>query len=132
MNWERITEHTIFNDAYKDFRLFHLDDTKRIFVVCKNYKKLAEFVDELEKIIRKLKFEGEVVIDKLSYTSNKDRFISVTFRNGNFIWNTSKPTIGSVNMRCLTSYYFYKHPDLLSNTLMTREQKDKIRRDIVI
>lgn len=132
MNWERITEHVIFNDAYKDFRLYPLEYSKKIFVVCKNYKKLAEFVDELEKLIRKLKFEGEVVIDKLSYTHNQDRFISVTFRNGNFIWNTSRPTIGDVNMRCLTSYYFYKHPDLLNNTLMTREQKDKIKRDIVI
>lgn len=110
---------------HKSFELVKLDNNK-MFLICKTYEKIPEFYLELEKVLNKLKFDGYVYFDKLSFTHNKDRFIKVRFTEHSFVWTSSKVIKGNETFKKITSDYFYNHQYLLDNTLLLKSEKQKI------
>lgn len=74
---------------HKSFEIVKLDNYK-MFLICKTYEKILEFLLELEKVLNELKFDGYVYFDKLSFTHNKDRFIKIRFTNNSFVWASNK------------------------------------------
>lgn len=134
--WTKIREWMLINNHFDDFNIqFHQYDNGHrdfMYVISKTYKKFAEYQDELEKVLINLNFEGEVIIDKLSYTHNHDRFIRVQFVDKEFKWYTARQIDGSESMRFETTRYFYRNQKLLENTLLTKEEKRKIRQLRVI
>ncbi len=110
---------------YEPFQIVQLTKNK-ILLICKSYEQLEEFYMQLEKKLKKMQFNGIVYFDKLSFKNNVSRFVKIPFENGIFIWKESKSIKGNRIFKKITSDFFYNNQDLLDNTLLSQDDKQRI------
>lgn len=74
-----------------------------------------------------MRFNGLVYVDQLSYiSSDYNRFFEVQFENNKFDWSKSKNINGNKIFKKITSNFFYNNQNLLENTLLSKNNKQKI------
>ncbi|MDE5617461.1 MAG: type II toxin-antitoxin system RnlB family antitoxin [Ureaplasma sp.] len=80
-----------------------------------------------------MQFNGLIYVDQLSYTSSEyNRFFKVQFEDNKFDWSKSKKISGNKAFRKITSNFFHNNQNLLDNTLLSKNSKQKIANGEII
>ena len=100
-------------------------------VICLSSESLLEYIKKIEQTLAEDNFDGKVLIDQLLITGNgTNRFMSVSFSHGKFDMKTAQTVNPSEHYRKATAEWLHNNYRYAENSILTAEQKQKIKNNI--
>lgn len=98
------------------------------FILCLSSDSIFNYLNSLEKDLQMLKSSGTVLIDQLLITGNNDnRFVSIHYENGKLDLKSSEIKKPSDYFRMETVNLLNENFKFVENSILTEEQRLKIR-----
>lgn len=109
----------------------HEDDYDRL-VLCLSSESLLEYIEKIEQTLAEDNLNGKVLIDQLMITGNgNNRFISVSFSHGKIDLKTAQTVNPTDHYRKATVEWLHDNYHYVENSILTADQKQKIKDNIV-
>lgn len=104
------------------------------FVICLSYESIYSYISTLQnELSNNIDHKGNVLIDQLLITGNKNnRFLSLTFNNGSFVFTSAKNVDAEYYYHQITSAVLKRDETLLNNSILSKKQISMILRGCVI
>lgn len=113
-------------EKHNEFEAIKIDHNE-IFIICKTYESFIDFYPKIERYLNKISFNGIIYIDQLSLVNNNyNRFSKIEFINNKLDFKNAKHIDLNKTYKKITSNFFYNNQNLLENTLIIKENKEKI------
>lgn len=107
------------------------EDYKRL-VLCLSSESLLAYIEKIEQKLAEDKLDGKVLIDQLMITGNgNNRFISVSFSHGKIDLKTAQTVNPTDHYRKATVEWLHDNYHYVENSILTADQKQKIKDNIV-
>ena len=117
-------EYTIINTKTKEYKKM---------IICLSHESILEYINKIEKTLTEEKIEGKILIDQLLITgNNNNRFCEIKFTREKFNQNTAQNITPKENYKKMTTEYFNSHYEFIKNSILTDEEKQKIKNNITI
>ena len=99
-------------------------------VICLSYESIHSYIHSIEnELIKKNIYKANILIDQLLITgNNKNRFLSIEFDNGNFLYSTAVNINADTIYRQFTTNHLKNRSDILKNSILTPQQIALIRK----
>lgn len=103
-------------------------------VVCLSYESVFSFIDMLQDELNDTGIHnGDILIDQLLITGNsKNRFLSITIENGNFLYTSAKNIEVDHYYHQLTSTELQGNQTILNSSILSPKQISMITRGCVV
>lgn len=100
-------------------------------VICLSSESLLTYIDMIEQALAEDDLDGRVLIDQLLLTGNgTNRFMSVSFSHGKFDLKTAQVANPPEHYRKATAEWLHNNYCYAENSILTAEQKQKIKDNI--
>ena len=118
-----ISEYIMFNT--------HIDGYDRL-VLCLSFESLLSYIKKIEATLAVDTKEERVLIDQLLITGNgTNRFMSCKFSNGRLDFQTAQIVTPTEFFRREAIEWLHKNYSYVENSILTEEQRQKIKDNIV-
>lgn len=108
----------------------NVDDYDR-HVLCLSFESFLTYIEKIETILAKDAREEMILIDQLLINGNgKNRFMSCVFSNGQLDFRTAKIVTPDVFFRKETVGWLHDNYSYVENSILTEEQRQKIKQNI--
>ena len=106
------------------------EDYSRL-VICLSSESLMTYIRKLEQTLAEDNLDGKVLIDQLLITGNgTNRFVSVSFSHGKFDMKAAQTVNPPERCRKETVKWLHDNYCYAENSILTAEQKQKIKANI--
>lgn len=117
-------------DEYTTLRT-NEEDYDRL-VLCLSSESLLAYIEKIEQTLAEDNLDGKVLVDQLLLTGNgTNRFISVFFSHGKFDLRTAQTVNPTDHYRKATVEWLHDNYHYAENSILTADQKQKIKDNIV-
>lgn len=100
-------------------------------VLCLSSESLLTYIKEIEQTLAEDNLDGKVLIDQLLITGNgSNRFMSISFSHGKFDMKTAQTVNPSEPCRKETIKWLHDNYHYVEYSILTAEQKQKIKDNI--
>lgn len=100
-------------------------------VLCLSLENLLSYISEIEDALALDKKEERILIDQLLITGNgTNRFMSCEFSNGRIDFKTAKIVVPDEYYRKETIDWLHDNYSYVENSILTEEQRQKIRNKV--
>lgn len=114
-----MSEYIIFNT--------NVDGYDR-YVLCLSFESLLSYIRKIEIVLAEGKREEKILIDQLLITGNgTNRFMSCVFSDGRLDFRTAQIVIPSDFFRKETVEWLHDNYSYVENSILTEEQRQKIK-----
>lgn len=101
-------------------------------VICLTFESLLTYIKKLEHSLSKAKTDETILIDQLLTTGDgANRFMSCLFKNGKLDFKTAHTVIPSEYYREKTVEFLHDNYCYVENSILTEEQRQRIKDKIV-
>ena len=101
-------------------------------VLCLSFESLLSYINKIEDTLAQDKKDKRILIDQLLITGNgTNRFMSCEFSKGKIDYKTAKSVNPDDYFRKETVYWLHDNYSYVENSILTEEQRNKIRSRIV-
>lgn len=102
------------------------------YVLCLSFESLLSYIKEIEAELAEEVRKGRILIDQLLVTGNGvNRFVSCAFSNGRLDFKTAQNATSSEFFRKKTVEWLHDNYSYVENSILTEEQRQKIKDNIV-
>lgn len=100
-------------------------------VLCLSSESLLTYIEKIEQTLAEDNSDGKVLIDQLMITGNgTNRFVSVSFSHGKFDMKAAQTVNPPEHCREETVKWLHDNYCYAENSILTAEQKQKIKANI--
>ena len=100
-------------------------------VLCLTFESILSYIGKIESALAKEIIEGKVLIDQLLITGNgANRFMSCKFSNGRLDFETAQIVTPAESFRRETIEWLHDNYSFVENSILTEEQRQKIKDNI--
>ncbi|NMA74721.1 MAG: hypothetical protein GX963_11285 [Bacteroidales bacterium] len=101
-------------------------------VLCLSFESLSSYIRQIEIVLAEEKKEERILIDQLLITGNgTNRFMSCEFSNGRLDYKTAQIVTPTEFFRKETVEWLHDNYSYVENSILTEEQRQKIKDNIV-
>lgn len=101
------------------------------FILCLSSESILTYLKEIEKVLEQDK-SGKILIDQLLITGNgTNRFMSCNFTEGRLDFKTARIVFPSEYFKKETVSWLHKNYLYVENSILTEEQRRKIKENVI-
>lgn len=101
-------------------------------VICLTFESLLTYIEKIECSLSRAETDGTILIDQLLITGDgPNRFMSCLFKNGKLDLSTAHTVIPAEYYRKKTVEFLHDNYCYVENSILTDEQRQKIKDKIV-
>lgn len=101
------------------------------YVLCLTFESLLFYIRKIEAELAEEMIEGKILIDLLLVTGNgTNRFVSCVFSNGQLDFKTAQNVTPAEFFRKETVEWLHDNYSYVKNSILTEEQRQKIKDNI--
>lgn len=101
-------------------------------VLCLSSESLFEYIEKIEQTLAEDNLDGKVLVDQLFITGNgTNRFMSISFFHGKFSVKTAHVVDPPEHYRKATVEWLHNNYHYVEHSILTTDQKQKIKDNIV-
>jgi hypothetical protein len=101
------------------------------FLLCLSFESFFEQIKGIEEMASMRDLSGKILIDQLFITGNgQNRFLSCNYKNGKIDFGTAQIVNPSIDFRKETVDWLHSNYDYVENSILTEDQREKVKEDI--
>ena len=102
------------------------------YVLCLSFESLLSYIEKIEAVLAEETTEKRILIDQLLITGNgTNRFMSCVFSNGRLDFKTAQNVTPTEFFRKETVKWLHDNYSYVENSILTEDQRQKIKDNIV-
>lgn len=102
------------------------------FVLCLSFDSLFTYIEKIEDVLAKNNTSEKILFDQLLITGNSaNRFMSCDFLEGKLDFRTAHAVKPNDYFRKETVGWLHKNYCYVENSILTKEQREKIKENVV-